>query len=139
MELAAMTTNIGPTWTVLAEVRDERSRQDARWGQQDHPDGTGQYPEVTAAMAAVLATEHAAEGGYLDWLHILREEVAEAFAETDPAALRGELLQVAAVAVAWIEAIDRRSASRTPDSPCLDCGSDQCDGYPLCHIPDGTL
>lgn len=50
----------------------------------------------------------------MDWLHILREEVAEAFAETDPVALRGELVQVAAVAVAWAEAIDRRTVGREP-------------------------
>lgn len=97
------------TQEVLSEVLDERLRQHEKWGQQDHPDGTGQYPEVTAAMAATLATEAAAEGGYLDWLHILREEVAEAFAETEPAGLRCELVQVAAVAVAWVEALDRRA------------------------------
>jgi hypothetical protein len=57
-----------------------------------------------------MACQSAADGGYLDWLHILREEVAEAFAESDPAKLRAELVQVAAVAVNWVEAIDRRAA-----------------------------
>jgi hypothetical protein len=46
----------------------------------------------------------------LKWVDILEEEVAEAAAESDPAKLRAELVQVAAVAVAWIEAIDRRAA-----------------------------
>jgi hypothetical protein len=41
---------------------------------------------------------------------ILREEVYEAFAEEDPAALRTELIQVAAVAATWVDAIDRRAA-----------------------------
>lgn len=41
---------------------------------------------------------------------MLLEEVAEAFAESDDARLRAELVQVAAVAQAWIESIDRRSA-----------------------------
>jgi hypothetical protein len=36
------------------------------------------------------------------------EEVFEAFAESSPDALRKELTQVAAVAVAWIEDIDSR-------------------------------
>ena len=35
--------------------------------------------------------------------------VGEAFAESDPDKLRTELIQVAAVAVAWIESIDRNS------------------------------
>ena len=44
------------------------------------------------------------------WRHILTEEVWEAFAEKDSARLRAELVQVAAAAVNWIEAIDRRQA-----------------------------
>lgn len=43
------------------------------------------------------------------WRTILAEEVYEAFAETDPARLRHELVQVAAVAAAWVEDIDSRS------------------------------
>lgn len=102
----------GPTEAVLDEVRIERENQDKRWGEQNHPDGTGQYPEIVDADVARMATQNAAEGGYLDWLHILREEVAEAFAETDPSRLRAELVQVAAVACAWVEAIDRRVSAR---------------------------
>lgn len=37
------------------------------------------------------------------------EEVLEAFAEADPDRLRAELVQVAAVATKWIQALDRRS------------------------------
>lgn len=98
---------------VLDQIAAERDRQDAKWGEQNHPDGTGQHPEIIDADVARMVCQSAAEGGYLDWLHILREEVAEAFAESDPAKLRAELVQVAAVAVAWIGAIDRRTA---PDS-----------------------
>ncbi|MFB6392600.1 hypothetical protein [Polymorphospora lycopeni] len=98
---------------VLAEIAAERARQDAKWGPQNHPDGTGDYPEQIDADTAKMACQNAAEGGYLDWLHILREEVAEAFAATGPE-LRTELVQVAAVAVAWVEAIDRRMADQTP-------------------------
>ncbi len=100
------------TVAVLREVNRERTAQNAKWGEQNHPDGTGQYPEQIDADVARMACQDAADGGYLDWLHILREEVAEAFAETDPARLRAELIQVAAVAAAWIEAIDRRKAMR---------------------------
>lgn len=94
---------------VLEQVATERGRQDEKWGPQNHPDGTGQYPETIDADVARMACQQAAEGGYLDWLHILREETAEAFAESDPARLRRELVQVAAVAVAWIQALDRRA------------------------------
>jgi hypothetical protein len=51
-----------------------------------------------------------AQEGTTTWKHILREEFLEAMAEEDPEQLREELVQVAAVAVAWIEAIDRRAA-----------------------------
>lgn len=44
------------------------------------------------------------------WRDILAEEFNEALAESDPDRLRAELVQVAAVAVNWVEAIDRREA-----------------------------
>ncbi|MFD7705617.1 NUDIX hydrolase [Streptomyces sp. NPDC059786] len=95
----------------VADVDAERQRQLAKWGEQHHPDGTGQYPETIDADVARMACQNAAEGGYLDWLHILREEVAEALAESDPARLRTELVQVAAVCSAWIADLDARPAS----------------------------
>jgi hypothetical protein len=57
-----------------------------------------------------LACQVAAELGVITWADIFEEEVAEALAEVDLERLREELLQVAAVAVAWVEAIDRRRA-----------------------------
>ncbi len=78
---------------VLLAIRTERARQDVKWGShRKHPD------EV--------------------WLAILMEEVGEAAAAaleqrhgigTD-ADLAGELIQVAAVAVCWMEAIHERNA-----------------------------
>ena len=99
---------------VQREVMQERDRQDAKWGQQNHPDGSGDEPgsrlrALQADHAREVCQKHAAEGT-VTWLDILREELAEAFAESDPAKLRAELIQVAAVAVAWVEAIDRRTA-----------------------------
>ncbi|MGI5155785.1 hypothetical protein [Microbispora sp. CA-102843] len=95
---------------LLAEVRAERTRQDARWGEQNHPDGTGRVGDQQNADVARMVTDTQARHGDLTWRHILSEEVAEAFAEADPAKLRVELLQVAAVALGWAEAIDRRAA-----------------------------
>lgn len=93
---------------VLADVRDERVAQDERWGMQVLPDGTGGHGTVAAASAARDETEAAARAGGLTWRHILAEEVMEAFAEEDPQRLRRELIQVAAVAVKWVQALDRR-------------------------------
>jgi len=93
----------------LAEVAAERARQDAKWGEQDHPDGTGGGNAIAAAVGARMQCQLAAKEGALTWRDVMREEVGEAFAETDPAKLRAELIQVAAVAVAWAEAIDRRA------------------------------
>lgn len=75
--------------TVFKQVEIERKRQDQLWGEQNHK------PEV--------------------WLSILAEEVGEVaqevqnmkFKRADGADYREELVQVAAVAVAMIEAFDR--------------------------------
>ena len=119
---------------VLAEVAAERARQDSKWGEQNHPDSTG--PDVLALMgvwlsipgidpagledygaaelsqAATAATNAAAKRGEVSWRDVLLEEVFEALAADDAASLRAELLQVAAVAAAWVEAIDRREGAR---------------------------
>lgn len=92
------------------QVEAERLAQDKKWGEQNHPDGTGSLPQSLIAAAAREACSRAAERGALTWAHILGEEVCEALAEADPHALRAELVQVAAVCVAWIEALDRRPA-----------------------------
>jgi NTP pyrophosphatase (non-canonical NTP hydrolase) len=74
---------------VISEIVDERASQDARWGEQNHDP--------------------------LYWLAILVEEVGEVSKEIAEGriqpflatAYRAELLQVAAVAVAAIESLDR--------------------------------
>jgi malonyl CoA-acyl carrier protein transacylase len=104
-------TSLHPqTAQVLAEVRLERIRQELRWGQQNHPDGTGLPLAKGSADYARARCQTAAEDGSVTWEHILTEEHYEAMAEEDPTRLREELIQVAAVAVAWVEAIDRRHA-----------------------------
>jgi malonyl CoA-acyl carrier protein transacylase len=103
-----MTSDSTPFGAVLTEVAAERRRQDERWGEQNHPDGSGPLFAAEAAQARKECDE-AAENGELSWRHILLEEVAEAMAEQDADLLRRELIQVAAVAVAWAEAIDRRA------------------------------
>ncbi|MDF3309785.1 hypothetical protein P3H15_32725 [Rhodococcus sp. T2V] len=93
---------------VLVEVEMERARQDDKWGEQNHPDGTGPGYQKHA-HAARRRCKAAAEFGLVSFKDILDEEVNEAYAEDDPARLRAELIQVAAVAVAWVEKLDREA------------------------------
>jgi hypothetical protein len=101
-----------PQARVLDALLQERARQDFKWGEQNHPDGT-ESSELAKVQADQFRMEcdSAASVGKLTWKHILLEEVYEAFAESDPKKLRTELVQSAAVIMAWIEAIDRRSES----------------------------
>lgn len=129
---------------VLREIAAERARQDAKWGDQSHSyDGTGpdEHPLGNWRTASGLAftaqrtTDEAmrsTEGATM--AQILLEEVFEALAEDEPVALRHELVQVAAVAVAWIEYVDRRGArplpGRRPEPEGLRC---------TCPSGDGSL
>lgn len=95
---------------MLGHVWGERVKQDKKWGQQNHRDGTNLPASKVVADATRRACDTAFKQGRGTWRHILIEEVHEAFAESDPVKLRAELVQVAAVAVAWCEAIDRRAS-----------------------------
>jgi len=120
---------------ITDEVIDEAMRSITKHGEQNHlPLGTGRdteplstydvgpelytrsglWPGMLADRLAAKATldtkAHSANEGGDDtctWWLILREEVFEAAAEDDPAKLREELIQVAAVALKMIDAIDR--------------------------------
>lgn len=127
--------NAAVTGKVLGEVSQERWRQHRKWGEQNPPDAdpvllhraggcTAQrmaehYEMPTATRAKWLCQEFFRRGEGT-WAHILVEEVAEAIDATVdcvPELLREELVQVAAVAVAWIEAIDRREHNGSCDEP----------------------
>ena len=117
---------------VVLELAEERTRQTAKHGDQSHlPDGTGAALWLSMdddyirrhgirrdnlAAWAKSRTDAASQSqgdGSITFEHILTEEWAEAIAESDPDALRAELVQVAAVAVQWVEAIDLRAALAT--------------------------
>lgn len=112
---------------VEREIRDERERQDARWGEQNHPDMAGsadtqrEARELFAGFAVKYKLINAGkfdprdDDPRLDWTGILLEEVYEALAEEDPAKLRAELIQAGAVIVAWIECMDRRATAPASD------------------------
>lgn len=90
---------------IIAEVREERARQDAKFGVQRHMNGTSEKfkPMADAARNATRAAE---ANGQQSWANIMREEFWEALAERDRAKLRAELIQVIAVGVAWVESLD---------------------------------
>lgn len=108
-------TAAGKLAAVLSEIAEERARQDAKWGVQDLPDGTGgtallfsgmTYGEIadTLKLHGRLAREHGTENAGLSML----EEAFEVMAETHPGLIRMELVQLSAFAVKWIQMIDRR-------------------------------
>ena len=105
-----------PGLRTFAEAVDaERQRQLAKWGMQRHPDGTGRPGdrEMADRMRAICKANGPAED---NWRDILAEEVAEAFAETDPAALETELVQCAAVIQHWIANLHSRRVLPASDS-----------------------
>ena len=117
-----------PAWEfgaygVLEQVMEERRRQVARYGHNEHlEDGTG--PDVDwlrpfTDTQPVPATRvqvgfrheyerHERRNGKPTWMHLVREEVAESFQESDPERLEAELIQVAALCVSWIEKLHQR-------------------------------
>lgn len=103
------------TLSILEEVSDERARQDELWGEQNHPSSFGGNAIRNATREANRWKEinsARVSQDTLTWDGILLEEVYEALAEESPERRRQELLQVAAVAVAEIEAIDRAEDRR---------------------------
>lgn len=112
---------------VLVEVEQERFRQHAKWGQQDHPSFDQELLSRPGGCTPVRMSEHyeipseargkflcdeAARRGQLTYAAIAIEELSEVVGSCNAPerATRSELVQTAAVLVAWIEAIDRRSA-----------------------------
>jgi hypothetical protein len=90
-------------------IREERERQDKKWGPQNHPSFTewAQGYGIPTEDEAEVNCDAAFALGHGTWSHILIEELAEAvFAKTEEKR-KEELIQVAAVAIAWIESIER--------------------------------
>lgn len=124
------TTTPARARAILDLVFDERQSQEARYGEtsQKLEDGTG--PEVrwlgpyTGDSAFEIQEklrgdyeDYEEETGAPTWVHLVREEVAEAFLEVDPARLAEELIQVAALCVSWVERLELVAT-------CEECGND---------------
>ena len=111
---------------IEGEIREERLRQDAKWGVQNHPsvdrmlaerpggctpERMAEEYEIPSAERAQALCQDAAGNGDCTWAHIAVEELSEAVeaAVTSEARCREELVQLAAVVKAWIECIDREA------------------------------
>ena len=97
---------------LVLEIDGELTRQNDKWGEQNHSDGTGSTLSQMTANSYKAANDAAVQKDTLTWSGILLEEVYEALAEKDHGPLREELVQVAAVAAQWILAIDRADAAQ---------------------------
>lgn len=114
------------TASILSEIHRERAKQDQKWGPQNERDyddvANPKFPHAEVARHERAICESATKAGKCSWEHIVDEEYAEACesaAAQDPYALRAELVQTAAVIVAWIESIDNRVARREGKAPQL--------------------
>ncbi len=93
---------------VLAEVAARRENLDHKWrALRNEQDGTGEHM-VKMARLAREGCDEAFNTGRGSWCHVLAEDFAWAMAQAGHGGLRSELINVAAVAVAWIEDLDRR-------------------------------
>ena len=112
------------TRDVLDEVAEERASQFAEYGDNSGM-RLGMGPEFLwlkpfGVMGAAVVEQKFRENyeqyekiqGQVTWMHLIREEVAEAFAEADPGRLREELIQVAALCVSCIENLDAGTVQR---------------------------
>lgn len=94
---------------MVERVLTERIRQDKKFGpHQAHPDDTGHPGDALECTLARNLCNEAFSQGEGTWRHILYEEYAEAMAEADPVQLQKELIELAAVAVAWAGEIESR-------------------------------
>ena len=93
------------TASALADVAAERQRQTSLGHVHDHDDGLDILHVVPLPSAASVRA--LCESGET-WSLVLLEEALEALEARTAEELRAELVQVAAVAVRWIEAIDAR-------------------------------
>lgn len=110
---------------VVGEVLAERQAQIAQWGEQDYPSvdpvltgrpggcdavRMGEQYEMPSEVRAKFLCRNAFENGDGTYAHVAVEELAEAICAPTDDLRRGELVQLAAVCLGWIEAIDRRAA-----------------------------
>lgn len=93
----------------IEDIKYEILQQHLRWGEQNHANvpKPGHKYGIPAEHTAKVLCEAARSNNRLTWAHILVEEVAEACNAPTSKLMIEELIQVAAVAVSWVDAIKR--------------------------------
>lgn len=103
------------TREILERVFRERQAQEVRYGIENLNTQSGTGPEArwllpytrdsAVKIQEVLRFDYEEfeDEAQVTWLHLVREEIAEAFQEDDPTRLAEELIQVAALCVSWVE------------------------------------
>lgn len=114
------------TIAVLEDIFAHRAEQEKRYGHVNDLLESGTGPDVhwdavgSAGGYAASDIQKALRLDYEDfeerhglptWMHLVREEVAEAFQEDDPERLEEELIQVAALCVSWVERLRKKSSA----------------------------
>lgn len=107
---------------VYDEIQAERQRQNKKWGEQNHsclnqkllntendctPEKMCEHYEIPSENRAKFMCDIAFENGNGTYAEIAIEEMSEIVSEFDPIKRREEIIQLAAVCVAWVEKIDR--------------------------------
>jgi|SRR5690554_3483452 len=111
---------------VLYEINHEMDRHLKLWGEQNHPDVGPDSLDYMISSTDLWREkwENDRDNLQMNWSVILGEEVAEALdaaEDGDVEALHTELVQVAAVAASWVEALDRRMTKEHNDND--DCST----------------
>lgn len=108
---------------IADEIIAERDKQDKKWGEQNHPSIKEHFLENPTYTISEIAAEYKipdveeakkicdlmAKLKECTWADIAIEEMCEAICTTDEKHRREELIQLAAVVMAWIECIDRKN------------------------------
>lgn len=103
-------STLSPRQRLCIEVLAERAKQDTKWGEQNHDSvHKGATGLIANAKQARAFCDRMFMEKTMAWEDIAVEELAEAIDAKNDAERRGELVQLAAVVVAWIECIDRRT------------------------------
>src|SRR5690348_1960192 len=99
------------TWRLIVQdAQTEFARAAVLQGEHDRRDGTSWHDYGSQAEQAAFSARRARRKNKLTWRHLLAEPYWATLAETSDKALRERLLRLAALALLWVSAIDRRAA-----------------------------
>lgn len=110
-------TTLDAAYRALDDVTLEFGRLTALQGEHDRNNGTGRHDYGKQADQAAAAARRARRKNKLTWRHVLAEHYWSAITQADNGQLRKALVSLAAHALLWIAALDRRPAQAAlPDA-----------------------